>query len=80
MSRDTDDVKARINGGTATTGTGRNPQTNASALLRIGASRSGGNTFNGTIAFCAFGTLGSSQALQLHTLYKQTLGTGLGLP
>ena len=41
-----------------------------------------GSSLNGTIAFAmlASSDFSSSQVLSLHTLYKNTIGTGLGLP
>jgi hypothetical protein len=63
--------------------TSRASSTPASRLFQIGGGQSVQDTFTGTMSFAAyFPTTIVSQAnkLSLYSLYKTTLGTGLGLP
>jgi hypothetical protein len=63
--------------------TSRVSSTPASRLFQIGGGQSVQDTFTGTMSFAAyFPTTIVSQAnkLSLYSLYKTTLGTGLGLP
>ena len=82
MSYDNTLITGRVNGGTASTlSYTPNAQQNTSQVLRIGAGTLASATnFNGPVAFALFGYFSASQQVALHTLYRQTLGLGLGLP
>ena len=69
---------------------GASKETNSSAVygvfstdfVLIGARTTTSNFFNGTISIAAYfnSALSDANVLSLHSLYKTTLGTGLGLP
>ena len=82
MSYDNALITGRVNGGTASTlSYTPNAQQNTSQVLRIGAGTLASATnFNGPVAFALFGYFSASQQVALHSLYRQTLGLGLGLP
>jgi hypothetical protein len=82
MSYDNTLITGRVNGGTASTFSYTpNAQQNTSQVLRIGAGTLASATnFNGPVAFALFGYFSASQQVALHSLYRQTLGLGLGLP
>jgi Concanavalin A-like lectin/glucanases superfamily len=82
MSYDNTLITGRVNGGAASTlSYTPNAQQNTSQVLRIGAGTLASATnFNGPVAFALFGYFSASQQVALHSLYRQTLGLGLGLP
>jgi hypothetical protein len=83
FSYDNVNVTGRVNGGTAVSSPYTpNAQQLSSQTLRIGCGPTGPTStyFNGQIAFALFGYFSASQQVALHSLYRQTLGLGLGLP
>jgi hypothetical protein len=72
-----------INGVQTLTGGGASaPDTAAGSRLHVGATQVNTSLFswfyNGTVAFAALFNTGTNS--NIYTLYRQTLGTGLGLP
>jgi hypothetical protein len=83
FSYDNVNVTGRVNGGSAVSSAySANVQQLSTQTLRIGCGPTGPTStyFNGQIAFALFGYFSASQQVALHSLYRQTLGLGLGLP
>jgi hypothetical protein len=83
FSYDNVNVTGRVNGGSAVSSPYTpNAQQLSSQTLRIGSGPTGATAtyYNGQIAFALFGYFSASQQVAIHSLYRQTLGLGLGLP
>ena len=75
-------MSVRVNAETAGTNSYTfNVQQVSNQYVRIGVGTPAGAGYNGTIAFALFATgLSADKQVDLYTLYKSTLGTGLSLP